>query len=153
MQSLLILDETTLFFYNLACSRKQPKQHAVTAIRNWSDDVAKSAPLSQRTTTSVASTKRTTSSSSAVIAKKSGPPPTKKTESGMLKPRDVGKTEYEPEEEDAGYGGFAGEDESAEREAAMSSPIKGNKWLTSKVSNIKYIIILHFNHSSGHGRH
>lgn len=141
MQSLLALDETTLFFYNIICSRTQPKQHAASNIRSWSDDVAKSAPLSQRTTTSVASTKRTTNSSSAVITKKNGPPVTKKTVGGNVKPRDVGNAGYEMEieEEDAGFGGFAGEDESAEHEAAMSSPIKGNKRLSSKVSKTGHL--------------
>jgi hypothetical protein len=128
---MLILDDTTLFFYSLRLSATNNLKK-VGLIRDWATEVtgpnakttskakskAPSSVVSASTLTAVstsATTKsRTTSSGGVGLSGASRPPST--VPEGFNE-----------------IGGLFDEDESAEREAAMSSPIKGNKRVTSAV--------------------
>jgi hypothetical protein len=118
----LILNETTLFYLDLS----GPKTSKAGKIQNWTAQVAKanakpkvSRPSTVTSTTAVSAI-RTTTSSSAVIAVPTTKPLKK-------------KAKLDPEETNSATPAFLDEDESAERDAALSSPIKGNQRLTSKV--------------------
>jgi hypothetical protein len=124
----LILNESTLFYVNLSAT----KTSEVGKIQNWTAQVAKAnkskvphpGTVTQAfTSSSTTAVRRTTTSSSAVVTQ--AVPITK-----PLKKR----TKFEPKAV-TNLAAFLDEpeDESAEREAALSSPIKGNQRLTSKV--------------------
>lgn len=103
---------------------------------------SRSKPRSEQIAASAHSQARTTSSSSTAIIRKTVPLPKKKIPSVTKKRDENEDMEFEgPKEEDAGYGGFADEDESAERQAALSSPVKGKQTLTSKVRNASRFFI------------
>lgn len=170
MQPFLVLDETTLFYYNFS-SASQPK-NKIAPIHDWASKViaakkpstqrtaassqskprsqhsaassrskSQAKPQSQVTTTSSRSEPRTTISSSTTIVKKTTASKTTLRKTNGSK--DDERMEYkEYQEEDAGYGGFADEDESAEHQAALSSPVKGKRALNSKVRNIYSLIYL-----------
>jgi hypothetical protein len=115
--SYLILNELTLFYFDLSAS----KTSRTGKIQSWTAQVAKAnkkskVPASGTATSATAI--RTTASSSAVVAQAA--PTTKK------------KAKLEPEPDNSASA-FLDEDESAEREAALASPIKGRKRLTTKV--------------------
>ena len=118
--SYLILNESTLFYFDLST----PKTSNRGKIQTWTDQVASAnkrfkVPAPDTATSSTAiRTDRTTSTSSAVVAHAA--PTSKKNaklEQGGVK----------------SFSAFLDEDESAERDAALTSPIKGKKRLTTKV--------------------
>jgi hypothetical protein len=124
--SYLILNELTLFYFDLSAS----KTSQTGKIRSWTAQVAKAnkkskepVPPSTATGTSATAsairTNRTTTSSSAVVSQAA--PTTKK------------KAKHEREAVNSAVSAFLDEDESAERDAAHNSPIKGKKRLTTKV--------------------
>ena len=115
--SYLILNELTLFYFNLSAT----KTSQTGKIQNWTDQVAKAnkkSKVAPSTATSVTSATvvRTTASSSVAIA-----PTTKK------------KAKINPGAVNLGVSAILDEDESVERHAALTSPIKGKKRLTAKV--------------------
>jgi hypothetical protein len=120
--SYLILNELTLFYVDLSAS----KTSQTGKIQNWTAQVAKAnkklkvAPSTATSTTAIA-TNRTTTSSRAIVAQTA--PTTKKVET-------------EPETEpglNLAVSAFLDDDESVERDAALTSPIKGKKRLSNKV--------------------
>ena len=121
--SYLILNELTLFYFNLSVS----KTSQIGKIQSWTAQVAKANRKSKvpdptattATSTTAVCTDRTTTSSSAVVAQAA--PTTKR------------KAKLEPGAVNSAVSAFIDEDESAEREAAITSPIKGKKRLTTKV--------------------
>jgi hypothetical protein len=122
MMPFLILNESTLFYLNLSTT----KTSKTGKVRNWTAQVAKAnkddkskAPRS--TVTSTTLVHRTTTSSSAVVSAPTTKPLKKKA-----------KLERKAVPDSPGSA-FLDEDESAERDAALSSPLKGNQRLTSKV--------------------
>jgi hypothetical protein len=124
--SYLILNELTLFYSDLSA----PKTSRTEKVQNWTAQVAKAnkkskvvpdAGTATATTTTAVHTNRTTTSSSAVVV-----------HAGLTTKK---KAKLEPE---AGNSAFLDEDESAERDAALTSPIKGKKRLTTKVQSPLY---------------
>jgi hypothetical protein len=119
--SYLILNQLTLFHFDLSA----PKTNHTGKIQTWTDQVAKAnkkfkIPKPGTATSSTAiRTDRTTASTNVSVARAA--PPTKK------------KAKLEPEAVYSRGSAFIDEDESAERDAALNSPIKGKKRLTSKV--------------------
>ena len=85
--------------------------------------VAPSSVHTASTTTAVRSTARTTSSSNAVVV------PTKHVATKEIKSKDMDHD-------------FWDENEAAEREAALSSPIKGKQRLSSAVSNVLMVVMV-----------
>lgn len=126
----LILNESTLFYLNLSAT----KTSEVGKIQNWTAQVAKANKFNSKvphpstgtqavTSSSTTAVRRTTTSSSAVVTR--AVPITKPLKKkAKLEPKAVTNSAAFLDEP---------EDESAEREAALSSPIKGNQRLTSKV--------------------
>ena len=124
--SYLILNESTLFYLDLSAS----KTNEVGKIHDWTAQVAEAnlpvnknskAPVGTGTATSTTAfrVERTTTSSSAVVTQAV---PTKK------------KAKSKPVTVDLAVSAFLDdEDETAERDAARTSPIKGRQRLTSKV--------------------
>jgi hypothetical protein len=120
--SYLILNELTLFYFDLSAS----KTSQTGKIQSWTAQVAKAnkkskepgPPSTATGTGTTASAFRTTASSSAVVSQAA---PTKK------------KAKHEREAVISAVSAFLDEDESAERDAAHNSPIKGKKRLTTKV--------------------
>ena len=120
--SYLILNELTLFYFDLSA----PKTSRTGKVQSWTAQVAKANKKSKvsdpstTTSTTLVRSDRTTTSSSAVVSQSAST--TKK------------KTKVEPEADNSSFSAFSlDEDESAERDAALNSPIKGNKRLTTKV--------------------
>ena len=123
MMPYLILNESTLFYLNLSAT----KTNEVGKIHTWTAQVAKANQKTksevQRSgiaTSTTAVSIRTTTSSSAVVTAPTFKPSKK-------------KAKLEPEAVNLTVSAFLEEDESAERDAALSSPIKGKQRLTSKV--------------------
>ena len=116
--SYLILNESTLFYFDLSAS----KTSETGKIELWTDQVHKANKkfniLNPKTATSTTAI-RTTTSSRAVVAQAA--PTIKK------------KAEVKPEADNSAFASFLDEDENAERDAALNSPIKGGKRLTTKV--------------------
>ena len=78
--------------------------------------------LTDTSRTAISTTPRTTSKSNAVLVPKRRSAPKK-------------QVEVEPLDNDTELYGFSeGEDDTKEREAALSSPVKGNQRLSTKVS-------------------
>jgi hypothetical protein len=119
--SYLILNDLTLFYFDLSA----PETSRTEKIQTWTDQVAKANKKSKvpdrgtATSTTVIRTDRTTTSSSAVVA-----------HAGLTIKK---KAKLEPEAGNVAVSAFLDEDESAERDAALTSPIKGKKRLTTKV--------------------
>ena len=122
--SYLILNESTLFYFDLST----PKTSQAGKVIDWTADVTKAnkglkskvPDLSTATSTTFVRTDRTTTSSNAVVSQ--GAFTTKK------------KAKLEPKAENLTFSTLLiDEDESAERDAALNSPIKGKKRLTTKV--------------------
>jgi len=126
-----LLDEITLFYHNISSTFTQPSKPG-GLVKNWCATVAKEANPAFKikregpgslagsahtaTSTTVQSKARTTASSTAVLVKTEKSTATAK--SGIT----------------SGFGGFEDEDETDERDHALSSPIKGkNKRLDSAV--------------------
>lgn len=126
-QTYLILNESTLFYVNLSAT----KTSGVGKIQNWTAQVTKANkskvphPGTAVTSSSTTAICRTTTSSSAVITQ-SVPitKPLKKSLRAKHEPKEVTNSAAFLDEP---------ENESGEREAALSSPIKGNQRLSSKV--------------------
>jgi hypothetical protein len=123
----LILNETTLFYLNLSTTAPDTS-NTYNAIKKWTSHVAKTNRSSKSSGSASISTlvpsKRTTSSSSAVVSKTRSQPEKKKIK---LDNQDVATSTMILEE-----------DEAVEREAALSSPIKGKKRLNNKVCRISH---------------
>lgn len=121
--SYLILNELTLFYSYLSA----PKTSQTGKIQTWTDQVAKAnkklkAPApGTATSRTVIRTDRTTTSSSTVVSQVASAPTTKK------------KTKIDTEAVNLAFSTFLDEDENAKRDAALTSPIKGKKRLTTKV--------------------
>ena len=120
--SYLILNELTLFYFDLSA----PKTSRTGKVQSWTAQVAKAnkkskVPVPSTTTsTTLVRSDRITTSSSAVVSQSVST--TKK------------KAKRELEAENISFSAFSlDEDESAERDAALNSPIKGKKRLTTKV--------------------
>lgn len=136
-KSLLILDETTLFYHNLRFSKSVKTGAGV--IQDWATNlpppsassISSSSGSSTTTTSTIRSKFRTTTSGNTVAAAKKIQVPSKR--------KIINESDNDSNEE---YGAIIDEDEVVEREAAMSSPIKGRKKLSSDVSNIKYWFIM-----------
>lgn len=122
-----LLNDITLFYHDISSSVTQPSKLG-GAVKNWRKLVANHASRSKcegpgslaesahtTTSTTVQSKGRTTTSSSAAWIK-TGKPNVIRGATSELK-------------------GFNDEDETEEREHALSSPIKGNKRLDSAVSS------------------
>ena len=117
----LILNETTLFYLNLSTTATN-SSNSFNKIKDWTSHVSKTSHSTKPSSVHMASaksstlvpTKRTTSSSSAIVVAKThdAQPKTKKVK---LENYNLATVE------------FLGEDEAVEREAALSSPIKGNQ--------------------------
>ena len=116
-----LLNDITLFYHDISSTITQTGKQS-GAVKNWRSLVTNQASKSRRggpgslaesAQTLVQSKGRTTTSSSAARIK------TEEVD-------DMTVTESR---------GFNDEDESQEREHALSSPIKGNKWLNSTVSS------------------
>ena len=125
----LILNESTLFYVNLSAT----KTSAVGKIQSWTAQVAKANkseskvpyPSTGTQASSTTAVHRTTTSSNAVV-----------TQAVLITKPLKKKAKLEPKAvTNSAASAFLDEpeDESAEREAALSSPIKGNRRLTSKV--------------------
>jgi hypothetical protein len=123
-----LLDDITLLYHDLSSSFIQTSKQS-GAVKNWRSLVANQASKSRcdgpgslaetarmATSTTVQSTERTTASSSVALIKTG-------------KSNDVTRTT-------SVLRGFNDEDETEEREHALSSPIKGNKQLNSAVHSI-----------------
>jgi hypothetical protein len=121
---LLVLDETTLFYHTLSVTKPSK---AAGLIKSWAANVSEvvhlasktKAPASTRTATSTTLNNpkaRTTATSRAVVI------------SSKI------KVKSEPVDNVLG---FADKDETEERQAALSSPIKGKKRLDSSVGSVK----------------
>jgi hypothetical protein len=130
--SSLILNETTLFYLNLSTTAPDISSEFNT-IKSWTTRVARVAEKNQSSNNVVPSgspsimtlvpSKRTTPSSSAVVSKTHAQPEKKKIK---LDNRDFTTSMV------------LGEDEAGEREAAISSPIKGNQRINSKVCRMSH---------------
>lgn len=118
-----LLNDITLFYHDISSTITQTGKQS-GAVKNWHSLVTNQASKSRRrglgslaesaqTQAIVQSKGRTTTSSSAARIKTEEVDDMTVTESGA----------------------FNDEDESREREHALSSPIKGNKWLNSAVSS------------------
>jgi hypothetical protein len=130
----LILNESTLFYLNLSAT----KTSKTGKVENWTVEVAKAtkddkpkvsrpSAVTGTSTTVVSAIRRTTTSSSAVVTVPTVPTTTKPLKKkAKLEPKAVTVT-------NSAVATFLDEDESVERDAALSSPIKGNQRLTSKV--------------------
>ena len=126
--SLLILNETTLFYLNL-CTTAASHSNSFNNVKNWTSRVAKASRTTKSNSAHAGSTnsssvpsKRATSITSAVV----------KPEKKKLKLDD---------HVDLTTSGFFKDDETVEREAAISSPVKGSQRLNSKVCYILSHII------------
>lgn len=125
--SLLILDETTLFYHSFASSLS-PVKTSAGLVEGWAAEVRKFKPKpfggipTAPSTITNRSHNRVTASSTAIVTSETAPAlPTSKisdTKGGYVK-----------------YGGFVEdfEDDTKERQAALLSPIKGGQRLTSVV--------------------
>jgi hypothetical protein len=118
----LILNESTLFYFDLSAS----KTRQTGIIQDWTAQVAKAnknlkSKVSAPGTATSSTVVRTTTSSSVVVSQAAATALTTKKKA-KLEPKAVSKVSA-----------FLDEDESAERDAALTSPIKGKKRLTSKV--------------------
>ena len=119
--SYLILNELTLFYFDISA----PKTSQTVKVQSWTAQVAKANKKSNTpqagtaTSTTVIHTDCTTTSSSTVFSQTA--PTTKK------------KAETKPEIVNLGFSEILDDNESAERKAALTSPFKGKKRLTTKV--------------------
>lgn len=121
----LILNETTLFYLNLSATAPNTST-SFNKIKNWTSQVAKTSssrsnsiyvPSGSSKSSTLVPSKRTTSSSSAVVSKT--------------------QAHAQPEKKKMKLDNHdLTEDEKFEREAALSSPIKGKQRLNSKVCHI-----------------
>src|ERR1700722_15838383 len=133
---MLSLNESTLFFFNLRASMTSSASDKQISelIKNWIADVSsksKSSNAKPKATTSVVSSSAHTVSTSTKSWITSG------NCNRVLrtnKPLSMIYTEGINE-----IGGLEDEDENKEHEAVISSPIKGNKWVTSMVYNLYFI--------------
>ena len=120
LMSHLVLNELTLFYFDLSASKTSQTQAG--KIQTWTDQVAKANNKSKVSALSTATSStaiRTTASSSAVVSQAASTTQKKaKLDSGAVK---------------VSISAFLDEDESPERDAAITSPIKGKKRLTSRV--------------------
>ena len=128
---MLILDETTLFFFNLRASTHITSQRLPGLIESWVARVPSGAPVKKGlksasviSSSTLAGSKtaksRITSSNSVGISSASEPPST------------IAVNEL---------GGLFDENENDEREAAMSSPIKGKTRVTSAVRFTQQLVV------------
>src|ERR1700722_898968 len=127
---MLLLNEITLFFY----SRRHPPTKPSGVINKWVKDVTDSRSQSNSTSKSqsrissalisVNSSKRSTSASATTAAKKSTSAKTGRART-PVNTEVIAVNNY--------FSGLDDEDEDVERDAALSSPIKGEARLTSNV--------------------
>jgi hypothetical protein len=131
----LILNETTLFYLNLstaATTSTTTGSSSFSKVKSWTSHVAKASHVTKPSAyagsskSSIPSSKRTTSSTSAVVRN------AELLSNTRLQPE---KKKRKSENHDLTTSGFLEEDEAVEREAAISSPVKGNQRLNSKVRN------------------
>jgi len=119
----LVLDETTLFYHTLSVTKPSK---AAGLIKSWTANVSEAVhaalntkvPAAKRTSSSTTlndSKARMTTTSSAIVV------------SSRIKVKN----------EPVDMQGFIDEDETEERQAALSSPIKGKKRLNSSVGPVK----------------
>ena len=126
---MLLLTEATLFYRNLSLTLQERPKPSGT-IKNWASNVAtapttKAKGTSSRTSsTAVASSTATSGKTSAATTKIQ--PPKRHVNVDLDSTDHVSWT----------MGGFDDDDEAEEREAALSSPIKGNTRVTSAVNII-----------------
>jgi hypothetical protein len=128
----LILNETTLFYLNLSTITNTTNS-SFNKVKNWTSHVAKARHITRPSSAHVGSSKssvpskRTTSSTSAIV----------KTDSTLLQPE---RKKIKLDNHDLTTSGFLEDedDETIEREAAISSPVKGNQRLNSKVCHISH---------------
>jgi hypothetical protein len=143
---MLLLETTTLFYFNLSTSA--PSKDRTAAVRKWAGSVAagNSHGPSRNLATGSQSTQPTrselnstsshtvlplsTARESTVFELDATPKPLKRLNSKSL----VSANDNNDHHLTATPGGFEDEDEHLEREAAMSSPIKYGQRLTSSVS-------------------
>jgi hypothetical protein len=126
--SYLILNESTLFYFDLSHSASASNISKTGKIETWTDQVAKANkkskvryPTATGSSTTAVRTDRNTTSSHAIVTL--AVPTTKKKAEPKLEAVNSSVSVFLDEPED----------ESAEREAALTSPIKGKKRLTTKV--------------------
>lgn len=138
---MLTLDETTLFYFSLACSTSGPKIKT-GAIDRWNNAVstfgARSRPGSKASTTIAASTiSKTSSAAKRFVA------PSALTSDIQIQSSYPVKTE----EREVDFGGVSDADETQgpEHEAAASSPMKGNTRKDSDVCPSRNSIFFLFN--------
>jgi hypothetical protein len=135
---MLLLNETTLFYFSLG-DQARPQGKVSGVIKDWAEKVSRSAqpPSKGFSTSSGTSQARTAKSvSSAFNSATSVPTSFRSTTSAAVKDdkaKIASKTSSKQLTELVKLGGFESEDETNEREAALSSPIKGGKRLTSVV--------------------
>lgn len=122
----LVLNETTLFYLNLSMTATTAS-NSFSKVKNWTSHVAKAShrtkPNSAHAGSSKSSSvpsKRTTSSTSALVV--THPQPERK--------------KIKLDNHNLTTSGFLEEDEAVEREAAISSPVKGGQRLNSKVCHV-----------------
>lgn len=141
--SYLVLNEITLFYSSLSTT----KTSQTGKIQNWTAQVAKAnkkskVPAPSQGTAPSTTVVRTTTTSSAVVSQTA---PTSKKKA---------KPESQAGAVKLGYSEFLDEDESVERNAALTSPIKGRKRLTTKVCYSSQFKLLNcqFATELGHGQ-
>jgi hypothetical protein len=128
---LLILNETTLFYTNLSTAATSTSPSSYNKVKNWTRSVSKanttkpnSTPSLGGSSKSLVPTKRSTSSSSAMVLTAQVREPERKK---------IKSDNHESHVDLTTSGLLEEEDEAVEHEAAISSPLKGNQRLSSKV--------------------
>jgi hypothetical protein len=127
---MLFLDETTLFFYSHKASTTDAKTKGL--IDNWANDVQAKYQGNLKIAAKQPGSKADRSAhSSTIIVSAMGKSRTTSSNSVATTSVLVPATTTTSSVKD--FGGLDDEDESSKHEAAMSSPIKGGKRLTSMV--------------------
>jgi|SRR5579863_1121217 len=126
---MLLLNHTTLFYFNLSNDQLAKDKYS-GVVANWAKNVSHSQAKggSTKSTTSKTLTSTSTSRSAPTSAPTS-------VSSGKIKGRDSTSSNPQGNANDVAitFGGLDEEDETTEREAALSSPAKEGKRLTSAV--------------------
>jgi hypothetical protein len=138
---MLLLNETTLFYFSLG-KQAQPQGKVSGVIKDWADKVSRSVqpptkgPIGSSTSGSSRPTKSGTLSTGTAVNSAASVPTSFRSTSSAAKDANTKATSKPSSKqpfEVVKFGGIDSGDETEEREAALSSPIKGGKRLTSVV--------------------
>lgn len=139
--SLLTLDQTTLFYWNLSNEYLKPKFSGTNDVEKWTANIPKGTKPSSRKTASTPSLTHSRSSVSRTTATR--PPASATSRTSALSNGIKISEEDDLYDNEKGVISDCDETRGEEYEAKKNSPVKGATRLTSEVSTIKLLWILY----------